>query len=55
MTTEAACDKVNANKRWLMCPVCGKGKVLQLLPTTKAENLIVYCKICRRESIVNID
>lgn len=37
-----------------MCPVCGKHKVLKLLPETRAENLSVFCKRCGKESIVNI-
>lgn len=47
-------DRINANNRWLMCPACGRGKILKLQPTTIAENLIVYCKVCKRETIVNI-
>ena len=37
-----------------MCPACGRAKVLKLLPTTEARDLIVYCKSCKAESIVNI-
>lgn len=37
-----------------MCPACGLGKVLRLMPETRAENLIVHCKVCKKESIVNI-
>ena len=40
---------------WLMCPRCGRGKVLRLDPGTRAKDLPVYCKCCRMESIVNID
>lgn len=40
---------------WLMCPRCGRGKVLRLNPKTRAISLTVYCKICGSESIVNID
>lgn len=40
---------------WLMCPRCGRGKVLRLDPGTRAKDLPVYCKYCRMESIVNID
>ena len=39
---------------WLLCPVC-KRRVLRLRPDTTAHNLPVYCKRCRRETIVNID
>ena len=54
LTTQTKCDKINANKRWITCPVCGRGKVLCILPETKVKNLPVYCKVCRRETIVNI-
>lgn len=40
---------------WLMCPRCGRGKVLRLNPKTRATALTVYCKVCGRESTVNID
>lgn len=37
-----------------MCPKCGRGKVIKLLPTTVVKDLEVYCKICKQPSIVNI-
>lgn len=40
---------------WLICPVCNKGRVLKLRPDTAAQNLIVYCKQCGKETTVNID
>lgn len=40
---------------WLLCPHCGKQKVLRIYPETRARCLQVYCKRCGRESIVNID
>jgi len=54
LTAEKGCNKINTNKRWIMCPICGRGKVLCILPTTRVSNLPVYCKLCRNESIVNI-
>lgn len=54
LNIEKKCGKIDTNQRWLMCPACGRGRVLQLLPTTRAKDLIVYCKVCKRESIVNI-
>lgn len=39
---------------WLLCPVCGRGKVLHLLPGTRAVGLEVYCKRCRQTSVVDI-
>lgn len=48
------CGKIKTNQGWLRCPACGRGRVLQLLPTTQAKDLVVYCKVCKKESIVNI-
>ncbi len=53
MQSKHECDKIKTNQ-WLVCPVCGVGKVLKLLPNTEAKNLIVFCRVCRKESIVNI-
>ena len=38
-----------------MCPVCDKGKLLKILPSTSARNLPRKCKRCGQESIVNIE
>lgn len=46
--------KIETNQRWLLCPACGKAKVLKLLPGTQVRNLPVYCRQCRKETIVNI-
>ena len=54
LTTPKEDNRINANKRWLMCPSCGRGKVLCMLPDTRVLNLPVYCKVCKKESIVNI-
>ena len=48
-------DRLATKNGWLLCPCCGKGKVLRLNPETRARSLTVYCKICGKESIVNID
>ncbi len=40
---------------WLLCPACGRQKVLQVRPDTSAKNLIVYCRMCREESMVDIE
>lgn len=47
--------KLKVKDRWLICPACGRGKVLKLNPATRAVSLTVYCKLCGAESIVNID
>lgn len=40
---------------WGICPACHQGKVLKVRQDTRAENLIVFCKKCGRESVVNIE
>lgn len=54
LTTSKEDNKINTNKRWVMCPACGRGKVLQVFKNTKVYHLPVYCKMCKKESIVNI-
>lgn len=47
------CDKIMTNRGWLTCPHCRR-KLIRLLPTTQAADLVVYCRDCKHESIVNI-
>lgn len=39
---------------WVLCPVCGRGKLLKLRPDTAVRNLPVKCKRCGQETVVNI-
>ena len=48
-------DTIRVRDGWLICPACGKHKVLRLDPETTAHKLPVFCKRCGTESIVNID
>lgn len=54
LTDTPARDKIQVVRGWLICPVCGRQRVLRVLPTTKVQNLPVYCKSCHSESVVNI-
>lgn len=47
-------DKTEKTDRWLSCPVCGKKRLLHLLPGTEGKNIAVYCRQCRREIVFNI-
>ena len=49
-----ACGRINANRKPVPCPVCGKGSVAYLLPTTALKDLPVKCKRCGAESVLNI-
>ena len=48
-------DKLVVKDGWLMCPLCQRGKVLKIRSDTRAENLVVHCKKCGQESVVNIE
>ena len=48
------CDTISVRDGWAICPKCGKGKLLKILPDTSVKNLPCKCKLCRQESIVNI-
>ncbi len=43
------------NYTWLLCPHCHNKTRTKIRPDTRAENLIVFCPKCKRESVVNID
>ena len=56
MQTTGGNGKILAVKDgWLMCPKCGKSKVLRIYPETKGEAIQVFCKKCGRESLVDIE
>lgn len=41
---------------YLGCPHCLQNKrLLQVRPNTMAENLTLYCRFCKTETIVDID
>lgn len=45
--------KVEVN--WIACPNCGHKKLMKVRPDTVASNLIVYCKRCKNENLININ
>ena len=48
------CDRINVRDGWAICPKCGKGKLLKILPETSVRNLPCKCKRCSQETVVNI-
>lgn len=38
----------------VICPLCGRPTQHRVLSQTRAVNLPIWCKLCRQESIVNI-
>lgn len=55
MQSETKSVKLTIRNGWVICPVCGKGKILKVNPDTTVHRLPRVCKICRQESIVNIE
>lgn len=55
MQKVSKCDTISVSQEWLMCPKCGRGKLLRLTPDTEAKNLSLFCKKCHQESVVNIE
>ena len=37
-----------------MCPQCGKGKLLMILPDTAVRNLPCKCKRCQQEFLITV-
>lgn len=48
-------DKLVVKNGWVICPVCGKGKILKVNADTSAHNLPRICKFCKQETLVNIE
>ena len=43
-----------ASGDYLTCPVCRHRKLLKLTESTSAAGLVLYCRTCKQESVVNI-
>ena len=54
LNAHTGCGKIKTNRKPVPCPVCGKGAVAYLLPTTQIRDLPVKCKRCGAESVLNI-
>lgn len=53
ISNELKC-KVTTGVVWVMCPVCGHGKILKLTEQTRAAGLVLFCRRCKHESVVDI-
>lgn len=47
-------DIIKQNKGYAICPVCRTGKLVFVRSDTEAINLQLYCRVCKRELIVDI-
>ena len=43
-----------ASGDFLTCPICRHRKLLKLTESTSAAGLVLYCRTCKQESVVNI-
>lgn len=46
--------KMISRDGWVLCPVCGRKKLLQIRPETVARELPLYCRHCGATVQVNI-
>ena len=49
-----ACAKIELQGNKIVCPKCGHATQVKILPTTALVDFPLYCKHCRRETIVNM-
>ena len=47
--------KLAIKNGWVICPMCGKGKILPINPDSTCYHLPRKCKRCGQETIVNIE
>ncbi len=48
-------NELETSMRRFLCPLCGKHTVLWLLPTTEIRDLPIKCKLCGKESVINVE
>ena len=48
--------KLFVKNGWISCPCCRRNtRLMRVLPETEAKCLVVFCRNCKREMILNID
>lgn len=55
MQVDARNDKLSIKDGWVICPVCGKGKILKIESDTFVHRLPRKCKRCGQTTYVNIE
>lgn len=56
MSQKAKCGKISAVKDgWVICPVCGRGKLIPVEPESVIRNVSFKCKRCGCISKVHIE
>lgn len=46
--------KATMGGTWVVCPVCRRGKLLKLTEATRAQGLVLFCRQCKHETVVEI-
>lgn len=46
--------KTTVGGTWVVCPVCRRGKLLKLTESTRAQGLVLFCRCCKHETVVEI-
>jgi len=46
---------ISVQKGWAICPDCGRGRLMPILPETRGRMIPAWCKRCRRQHFLNID
>lgn len=46
-------DKIKTKDGWLICPMCRRTKIIKTLPSTRATDLVLYCRACKAAFVVN--
>lgn len=54
MQTQAQGGKLIMKDGHPICPVCRKKMSPKVLPDTSGENIVIFCRGCKTELIVNI-
>lgn len=48
-------DKLVIKDGWLTCPICKRNRrLLRIREDTEAKNLLIYCRDCKTECILDI-
>ena len=53
-TTRELICRENQDAAWVKCPICRRGKLLRLTAGTRAQELVLFCRSCKHESVVDI-
>lgn len=55
-TFEKAGKMLTVKDGFLVCPHCRRNRrLIQVRPDTRAERLVVFCRDCKHEIVVNIE